>query len=53
MFKAVMLSSGLGLGLGFASVWSCSWLAQWSCLRVIEVNSDAVSNRSIDAHRDL
>jgi len=42
MLCAVMLSAGLGLGL-----------AQWSCLHAIEVNSDAVSNRSTDAHRDL
>jgi len=41
--------------------WSWSWsceclglgLAQWSCLHVIEANSDGVSNRSTDAHRDL
>jgi len=37
---------GLGLGRGLG-------LAQWCCLHVIEVNSDAVTNRLTDAHRVL
>ena len=40
----VLVLRAFGLGRG---------LTQWSCLHVIEVNSDAVSDRSTDAHKDL
>ena len=55
LLPRALIFSGLGLGHGLVSVryWSGLGLAQWSCLHVIEANSDAVSNRSTDAHRDL